>query len=337
MIGFKTIEDYSFDECLTYLSEHGDKDSIWVEINNRYQKILAQFQKEDESVFCMCSNTQDYKNYLSRFKSISGASKYQPLHETEAKVFLSNHPAPTSQKGFFSSYKVSAVKRNPLTNLVLYLLLLASFIAAVIQISGVISTFELYNEDGWPFIEAYGKGFMPGFLLSSFAFIGVSKIIKWKRAGLSIMIISFIIIILPTIYNEYLEFICFSTPTLLGVSLLWRLLKLKKNGVSTWALCKADPKWLRLFQRLMLAIWLFMITLLPPIMALSTGFRGNLYSNGMRCLDAHFNDSPYYSYDLYQRILLGPDFSDDVYEKQITAESWFSNAKYLNQNQVMDY
>lgn len=337
MIGFKATEDYSFDECLMYLTEHGDKDSIWVEINNRYHKLLAHFQKDDELTFSRCSTTQDYKDYLSKFKNLSGASKYQPLHETEAKVFLRDHSAPIPQKGFFSSYKVDVDKRNPRTNYVLYLLLFASLVATILQIPGVISTFGYFYEDGWPFIEAYGKGLMPGFLLSTFALIGVSKIIKWKRSGLSIMIISFIIILLPTICNEYLEFICFSTPAILGVSLLWGLLKLKKNGISTWNICKATPRWLGILQRLILIFWVFIITLLPPIVALSIGFRGNLYSNGMRCLDAHFNDSPYYSYDLYQRILLGDDYTDDIYEKQSTAESWLSNAKFLNNHQVSDY
>ena len=50
----------------------------------------------------------------------------------------------------------------------------------------------------------------------------------------------------------------------------------------------------------------------------------------MRCLDAHFNNSSYYSYDLYQKILLGTDFKDDTYEKKNIAESWLENAKYLD-------
>lgn len=328
MIGFKTVEDYTFDECIVFLTEHDDKDSSWKEINLRYHSLLTQLQNEDEYAFRKCSTYQDFHNYLNRFKNLGGATKYQPLHKAEAMTFLENHPAPTPQKGFLSSYKVDANKRNPFTNLVLNLLLFASFLAAVIQIPGVIRTFGYYYEDGWSFIEVYGKGFMPGLLLSAFAFIGVSKIVKWEKSGLSIMIISFIIIILPTICNEYMEFVCFSVPTILGVAILWGLLKLKRNGVSTWELCKSEPKWLSLFQRIVLGIWLLMITLLSPIMALSTGFRGNLYSNGMRCLDAHLNNSPYYSYALYQYILLGSDFSDDVYEKQNTAEIWFSNVNF---------
>ena len=57
----------------------------------------------------------------------------------------------------------------------------------------------------------------------------------------------------------------------------------------------------------------------------------------MRSLDAYFNDSPYYSYYLYQRILLRPDFSDDVYEKQDSAEKWFSNAEFLDKYRESDF
>lgn len=330
MIGFKTSDDFSFDECIVYLNEHDNSDSSWNEINQRYHRLLSQLHKEDEYTFSKCSSYQDYQNHLNRFKNLSGATKYQLLHETEAEIFLNKHPAPTPRKGFFSSYRVDADKRNPLTNLVLYLLLFASFITTILQIPGVISTLGYYYEDGWPFIEVYGNGFMPGFLISAFAFIGVSKIIMWKRSGVTILIVSFIIILLPTICNEFLEFICFSVPCILGVALLWGILKLKKNNISTWVMCKSEPRWGNFILRSTLLIWAFMIILLPPIMGLWTGFRSNIYSNGMRCLDAHFSNSPYYSYDLYQKILLGTDFKDDTYEKKNIAELWLNNAKYLD-------
>lgn len=48
MIGFKTTEDYSLDECIVYLTEHNDKDSLWEEINQRYHNLLSQLHKEDE-------------------------------------------------------------------------------------------------------------------------------------------------------------------------------------------------------------------------------------------------------------------------------------------------
>lgn len=332
MIGFKTTEDYSFDECIVFLTEHDDADALWNEINNRYHRLLTQIQKEDESTFGMCVKSQDYKSYIEHFTTIRGAMKYQPLHKSEAEDFIRKNPILKTQqnKGFFASYLVNSDKRSPITNLVLYLLLLASLVASVIQIPGVIRTYQYFNEDGWQFIEAYGKGFMPGFLISAFSFFGVSKIIKWRRSGLTILVVSFIIILLPTVCNEFLEFICFSIPCVLGVALLWGILKIKKGGTSTWEMCKSEPRWADFILRFSLFVWAFMIILLPPIMGLWTGFRSNIYSNGMRCLDAYFNNSSYYSYDLYQKILLGSDFKDDTYEKKNISESWLENAKYLD-------
>ncbi len=332
MIGFKTTDDYSFDECIVFLTEHNDADPFWNEINNRYLCLQTQIQKEDEFAFSMCAKSPDFKNYLDRFTAISGASKYQPLHKSEAEDFLRKNPITTApqKKGLFASYLIDSNKRNPITNLVLYLLLLASLIATIVQIPNVVWSYGLYNEDGWTFSEAYGKGFIPGFLISAFAFFGVSKIIKWRRSGLTILVVSFIIILLPTVCNEFLEFICFSIPCVLGVALLWGILKIKKGGTSIWEMCKSEPRWADFILRSLLFVWTFMIILLPPIMGLWTGFRSNIYSNGMRCLDAHFNNSPYYSYDLYQKILLGTDFKDDTYEKKNIAESWLTNAKYLD-------
>lgn len=332
MIGFKTSDDFSFDECIAFLSEHNNADSSWNEINQRYHHLLTQLHKEDESAFSMCRTTIDYNNYLNRFKNISGASKYQPIHKVEAEEFIKKNPIPhpTPTKGFFASFFYDAKKRNSITNLVLYILLFASFIATIVQIPNVIWSYGLYNDDGWSFSEVYGKGFIPGLLICVFAFFGVSKIIKWRRSGLTILVASFIIILLPTVCNEFLEFIFFSVPCMLGIALLWGALKIKKDGVSTWEMCQSEPRWANFILRSTLLFWIFSVILLPPMVGLWTGFRSNVYSNGMRCLDAHFNNSSYYSYDLYQKILLGSDFKDDTYEKKTIAESWLANAKYLD-------
>lgn len=332
MIGFKTTDALSYDECIVFLTEHDRSDSSWDEINQHYLRLLTEMQKEDEFAFKMCSTSLDYKNYLNRFKNIRGASNYQPLHKVEAEDFVQmNHITdPVPHKGFFASYLIDANQRNFITNVILYLLLVASLITAIVQIPGMIRTYQYFVEDGWPFIRVYGKGFMPGFLLSAVAVIGVSAIIKWRKSGLTILMVSFIMILLPTICNEFLEFILFSIPSILGIALLWGILKLKKNGISTWEKCKAEPRWADYVLRVIICLWLFMIILLPPIMGLYTGFRSNIYNNGMRCLDAHFNNNPYYSYKLYQKILLDTDFKDDIYAKKHLAASWWWHAKYLN-------
>lgn len=178
----------------------------------------------------------------------------------------------------------------------------------------------------------YGNGFIPGLLLSAAALIGVAMIIRWKKYGITFLIVSTIIIILPTIGNEYLEFIVFSTSAILGIAALWGILQLKKSGKSTWCLCCDQPYWADYLFRSTGAIWLFMIILLPPTAGFFTGFRANLYSNGMRCLDARFTNKTYYSYDLYQRILLGDDFADSPIYKFATAGEWLKKAQRENRH-----
>lgn len=301
MIGFKTIEDFTFDDCVKSLNRHRAEGTL-----------------PDEELLC-------------RYNSLLNDLKVEKLHAKETCEYVKQNSIIPVKKRLFGSYFIDANKRNSITNLVLYLLLLASFIAIIVLI-----TFT--NRFGWEYVcEEYKFGIIqykyviiPGFLISAFAFLGVSKIIKWKKSGITILTVSFIVIPIPIICNEFIEFICFSVPSILGVALLWCILKLKKNGISTWDRCKAEPRWVKYIRRTILFMWLFMIILLPPIVGLYTGFRSNIYSNGMRCLDAYFNSNPYYSYTLYQRILLGSDFSDDIYEKQSKAEIWLSNAQYLN-------
>lgn len=333
MIGFKTVDNFSFDECVVFLNGYDDKDASRAEINQRYLQLLTQFQREDESAFKTCKTHDDYKNYLHRFTNISGATNYRPLHEEEAKEFLRTHPAPhpiptptpTPETGFFSAYWTGAKKRNCITNIVLYILLFASLAVALLLIPDTIRSLIHYFENDCRFINVYRYGLIPVFLLAT-AFIGISKIIKWKRSGMPIMIISLFIIIFPTIFNEYLEFVKFSVYTLSGLALVWGILKLKKKGWGTWKMCREMPRWAIPIQFTVLIIWGFMITILPPAMALYTGFNANLYSNGMRCLDARLNDSSYYSYDLYQRILLNSDFPNNKYD----AQYWLNKAKILN-------
>lgn len=249
------------------------------------------------------------------------------LKQTKRKVSFETD---SRRKRLFASFKYDANKRNPFTNMILYELLLASLIATIILILLIIDEFRFYKncmEDGWVFFD---KGVISGFLLSAFTFVGVSKIIKWHRSGISLLTVSFFIIISPLIWCSFSEFLWFSIPSILGIVLLWGILHLKKNGMSTWDMCKAEPRWVKYFSRIILFIWVCLITCLPPTTGFCCGFRSNIYNNGMRCLYAHFEKSPYYAYDLYLEILLGTDFKDDIHEKKKIADSWLSKAKDLN-------
>lgn len=83
MIGFKTTESYTFDDCVKYLDSHKDGSELFNEILNRYNTLFTQLQKDDDELFNNCRSVQDYEKYLSRF-SVSGYMLYQPKHKNDA-------------------------------------------------------------------------------------------------------------------------------------------------------------------------------------------------------------------------------------------------------------
>lgn len=84
MIGFKSIDEFSFDDCVSSIERHESEGTpIDADLQARYNQLLSSLQKEDESAFNKCFTLQDFQNYLNRFKNLSGVNKYQPLHEAE--------------------------------------------------------------------------------------------------------------------------------------------------------------------------------------------------------------------------------------------------------------
>lgn len=216
---------------------------------------------------------------------------------------------------FITSYKIDVNKRNVLTNVVLHMLLIGSLLLAIL-IPAMVDRIS------------YLHGAV--FLLCVTTFVGVLNIIKWKKSGLSFLIISPIIIFLPLIIiSSFKVFLWLSILSVFGFGLLCGILHLKRKGISTWAMCSKESNWLIKLRNIIIFIWLFAVIFLPFIVGLWTGFRKNIYSNGISCIDARVNSSPFYSYDLYLKILLGSDFSDDSQEKWAKAEYWLSQARYL--------
>lgn len=83
MIGFKTTESYTFDDCVKYLDSHKEGNELFNEILNRYNTLFTQLQKDDDNLFNNCRSVQDYEKYLSSF-SVSGYMLYQPKHKNDA-------------------------------------------------------------------------------------------------------------------------------------------------------------------------------------------------------------------------------------------------------------
>lgn len=332
MIGFKTIDDYTFDECVDFINQQDSSHPLWEEINLRHAKLYNKYQREDDSCFKACNTYADYENYIVQFSNLNGASKYTPIYIEQAKEQMSKLPDLRQSWikrnfGFLSKY---ASLRNPITNLFLYVLLLASLIGGIFSIPASIWSYNLWAEDNWSFCDAYGKGCIPGLLLCIVTFIGVLNLIRWNKYGISVLIIGYILVLTPLMWNEFGGFIAFSTPALLGCLILWGIMCVKKNGISSWFCCVDIPKALSIAQFVFIMLWGLTVVALPFIAAFNVGFNNNLYANGTRVIDAYLNNSPYYSYDLYQKILLGTDFKDDTYDKKNIAELWLTNAQYLD-------
>ena len=76
------------------------------------------------------------------------------------------------------------------------------------------------DPDDWTFIEIYGKGFIPGLLLSVTALIGNIILLCKKQNGFWLMSLLSVPIILPTILNEYEEILWF-TPCIFSVMFVY--------------------------------------------------------------------------------------------------------------------
>lgn len=344
MIGFKTIDDYTFDECVDYINQHDSSHVWWNSVNLRYSKLFREYQQADNECFQACKTFVDYEYYIGRFSNLQGASKYTPLNIERAKERMSKLSGrrQTWAKRLFRFLSKDASLRNPITNILLYTLLVASLLGTLLYTLLVASlleiwSYDLWDEKGWSLCDAYGSGFIPALLLCLVTFTSVLNLIQWKKAGLSGLIVGYIIALAPLMWNEFGEFVAFSTPALSGCLILLAIMCIKRKGKSTWSRCVDIPKSIRFVQYGFIGLWLFVVTALPYITALNVGFTHNLYTNGASVINARLNSSPYYSYDLYQKILLGSDFHDNAFEKQTVAEKWLSRAIYLYNRNNTEY
>ena len=73
--------------------------------------------------------------------------------------------------------------------------------------------------------------------------------------------------------------------------------------------------------------------LLPFPVAYNAGFDKNLYANGMSVIDASLNTYPYYSYSLYQKVLLGDDYEKNEERRLEEADYWLNRAIDMNEKQ----
>ena len=99
-----------------------------------------------------------------------------------------------SMKNIWSTIKSDSKKRNPLTNFVLYSIQIVSLVAIIVLLPDVFWSIGLLDDPDWNVWEAYGKGSIPAFFALISVFICNIQILKWKKIGFSVMLISFFII-----------------------------------------------------------------------------------------------------------------------------------------------
>lgn len=89
--GFKTIDEFTFDECLSRIEQNRVNGvESCEELLNRYAALLAIFQQKDDDMFRKATNKVALEKYLSSHPLDKTAIKYQLRHTTEAKKKLAD-------------------------------------------------------------------------------------------------------------------------------------------------------------------------------------------------------------------------------------------------------
>ena len=101
MKGYKTIEDYTFDECLSYMERFPDGNNIQ-EVTDRYNELLQKLRQDDDAMFADCRTITDFEQYINHYAQPSSSSRYEPQHLDEARgkvEYLYFETCKTSIKG----------------------------------------------------------------------------------------------------------------------------------------------------------------------------------------------------------------------------------------------
>ena len=261
MIGFKTIDDFTFDECLSFLEKHPRTDEEYADVQKRHAALLRELQDRDDQAFHACKRGKDYEKYISTFSDLKGATRYTAKHIEEAAAFVM-HPSDIAARATgFKKYLLfaEAYRRNWFTNVLLYLLAFLSLLFVIVCAIPIFIEFidrVVYGD------ESFWSGY-PGslciWLLSLALFVGVSKLLRWQRSGITFLILSSFIICIPLVRKAYDAFFIFSLSCILVTFILWLCLCIKKKGYSTWELCLHEKIIFRILRNATLLVWLMIV------------------------------------------------------------------------------
>lgn len=232
-------------------------------------------------------------------------------------------------------------KRGNVVNFVLITLQVLGVLYSIMGACDILWSFSLPHSPSSSFFDIYGKGVIPGVLISIFALISNAMILKWNKNGIDLLFISFFIITIPTIWGEFEIFIYFSVFSLLGILTYLGLLFIPHKGISLWRQCKAKIQSLRYIAIGAISMWIILLTLFPLLMSKSAGFLQTSYTNGIYAIDARCNGDAFYVRRLANRLAyenpnsLGSDDEKTkyrVYFKKQNAEAWYKKAISISEN-----
>lgn len=229
------------------------------------------------------------------------------------------------------SYFNNIDKRNPFVNFILFAIQIFAVLLLMLCMWGSLGDFSLLDSPEWSFSRIYGKGSIPGFLMSISVFVCNGLILKWNRNGFFWLVSSFILIFIPTIWNEFEEFIYFSVFSLLGVAVYFLVLLIRHNGISTWKLCEMKTNSIRNMCIGAISLWLMLLVAFPIIMGKATGFTKHLYKNGMIAIDARFNGNAFYIRRLANKIAFQNN-ENNTY----SANRWYQKAIYEGEREYAE-
>ena len=268
---------------------------------------------ENGTSYYVIKNSNEHPNpqkiNLSEFQETESPSSQQNKSECKGKGF-----------------KEIAKERNILTNIILVVLQIAATAAALLLFfSG--GAFSLLGDPKCTFLYVYGKGFLPAFLLSLGVVIGNSIVLKGKQSGYYIMHLLLLLIMLPLMWNEYMEYIAFYSCGIAALIVYFLVLQFRKNGQSAWK--TSEPcSWMNskgIFA--ILGFYIFSVIILPPLVGKWNNFSDS-YAHGLNIIDAHLNSHSFYANRLAEEIA----YSKDYYGMRHDCEPWFEKAIKLDKN-----
>lgn len=243
---------------------------------------------------------------------------------------------PSCRKSWFSCLfgflRHDAGKRSWFVNLTLYALLVVAVFFLLGYTCIVINELQSSYRPEFGLWYVLSHGFLYAVAICLVSIVGLVLLLRWRRSGLSWVFVGLTLCSLLQVWVEYDFMLYFSIPSLLAIAALWGVLHIRKHGVSTWKLCAPTPRSLQVMDCLVVVMYAAAV-LLPFPVAYNAGFDKNLYANGMSVIDASLNTSPYYSYSLYQKVLLGDDYEKNEERRLEEADYWLNRAIDMNEKQ----